>query len=283
MAEDDHEVCCNNTGSSAMVSNLSAIMSDSTFAASSSINQSNASILVSEQPPSPLLSDSAFTATPVIPHSPTPIRTQNHAASQRSPSVVQEQVFALSRKLSVKSNESHSSHDAPPGILTTIHQGEEAGRGRESANLTSGIEVATNDCSLTKSGSAKSTRSVRSYRSLRGIGPYQVGTLRVHSPSPTRSPTEEVYPCLKDGDIFVVRDIPAGVVFGYDTRTLSIKEPGQFEGIKNMPAGAHLIWASSDVTSLRTGYWIMTSKKTSDEYGEIFVRRWDEYNEILDE
>lgn len=282
MAGDDRDLCCDNTGGSVNTSNSSAIMSHSAFAASSNVNPPNAPISFSEQPPSPLLSDSAFTATPVIPSSPTPIRTQSHAAIQRSPSAVHEQVSALSRKLSVKSNEGHGSHDAPPGILMTIHQ-EEAGRGREIANPTLSIEEATNNCSLTKSGSAKSTRSVRSYRSLRGIGPYQVGTLRVHSPSPTRSPTEELHPCMKDGDIFVVRDIPPGVVFGYDTRTLSIREPGQFEGIKNMPAGAHLIWASSDVTSLRTGYWIMTSKKTSDEYGEIFIRRWDQYNEILDE
>jgi A1 cistron-splicing factor AAR2 len=221
-----------------------------------------------------MLSDSAFTFTPVHSQSPTTMRLQSHAAIQRSPSSVQEQVSALSRKLSVKSNESHSSHD-PHGILSTIHQGEEVGKG--SGDSTSSLIEGTNNCSLAKSSSA------RSYTSLRGIGTHQVGTLRVHSPSPTRSPTEKMHPCLEDGDIFIVRDIPAGVIFGYDTRTFSIKEPGQFEGIKNMPPGPHLIWAGSDVASLRTGYWIMTSKKTSDQYGEAYVRQWDKYNEVLDE
>jgi A1 cistron-splicing factor AAR2 len=267
----------NMTGDIKKTLEQSSMMLSSTPAATQNVNPLNGG---SQAPPSPVLSDSAFTATPIACPSPTTVRMQNHAAIQRSSALVQEQVSALSRKLSIKSNGSHGSHDASPGILSTIHQGEETRGERDLGDCGSNILDTTNNCTLEKSGSAKSARS---YTSLRGIGTYQVGTLRVHSPSPTRSPIEETHPCMKDGDVFVVRDIPAGVVFGYDTRTISIKEPGQFEGIKNLPAGAHLIWASSDITSLRTGYWIMTSKKTSDQYGEIFVRGWDQYNEVLDE
>lgn len=110
-----------------------------------------------------------------------------------------------------------------------------------------------------------------------------IGNLRVHSPSPTRANPEDSYPVLKQGAVFIVRCLPVGVVFGYDTRSFTIKQTGKFEGVKHLPPGAHLFWASSDVSSLRTGFWIMVSKKTSEEYGEVFVRRWDEYSETLDE
>lgn len=83
--------------------------------------------------------------------------------------------------------------------------------------------------------------------------------------------------------MFVVRDIPVGIVFGYDTRSFTIKEMGHFDGVKTLPPGAHLFWASSDVTSLRTGFWVLVNKKESEEYGETFIRRWDAYSETLDE
>ena len=249
------------------------------------------------------MSDSASTAIPMNNSAPNASRSpeaaskpgtsfmQNLAATQRSPVTVKEHSVALSRKLSVKSNSSHASSDVAPaaitGVLSTIHQGEEnVNRGRErrdSDSSTSNITETTNKCSLAKSNSEKLTKSVRSYQSLRGIGAFQVGSLRVHSPSPTRSPTEDIHPCLKAGDVFVVRDIPVGVVVGYDTKAITIEKEGRFEGFKNIGPGTHLIWASPTTDSVRTGYWIMTPKKTSEGFGEVIVKRWDKYNEVLDE
>lgn len=88
---------------------------------------------------------------------------------------------------------------------------------------------------------------------------------------------------LKQGAVFIVRELPVGVVFGYDTQSFTIQQTGKFDGVKHLPPGAHLFWASSDVTSLRTGYWMIVSKRTSEEFGEVFVKRWDKYNETIDE
>lgn len=79
----------------------------------------------------------------------------------------------------------------------------------------------------------------------------------------------------------VVRDIPAGVVFGYDTISLTIKKQGAFEGVKNLTPGAHFIWAGTRDGSLRTGFWLMSSKLAFDEYGDVIVKKWDKYNEVL--
>jgi A1 cistron-splicing factor AAR2 len=250
-----------------------------------------------------MMSNSTFTATPMNNSAPNASRSseaaskpgssfmQSLAASQRSPVAVKEHGAALSRKLSVKSNGSHASSDAAPGAITgglsTIHQVEEnVNRGRErggSVSSASSVTEPINKYSLTKSNSEKSTKSVRSYQSLRGIGAFQVGSLRVHSPSPTRSSSEDTHPCLKAGDVFVVRDIPVGVVIGYDTKAITIEKEGRFEGFKSIGPGAHLIWASPRTDSVRTGYWIMTPKKTSEGFGEVIVKRWDKYNEVLDE
>jgi A1 cistron-splicing factor AAR2 len=88
---------------------------------------------------------------------------------------------------------------------------------------------------------------------------------------------------LKSGDVVIVRDIPVGSLFGYDTRSLEITQKGQFEGVKNIPPGAHFIWGGSSKSSLRNGFWLMSLKKASDQYGEIIVKRWDSYVEILAE
>ena len=88
---------------------------------------------------------------------------------------------------------------------------------------------------------------------------------------------------MKSGDIIIVRDIPLGSLIGYDSQSFEIKQKDQFEGIKEFPPGAHFIWGGSSKTSLRNGFWIMSAKRATDEFGEIFVKRWDKYNEILAE
>ncbi|PMD43329.1 hypothetical protein L207DRAFT_423347 [Hyaloscypha variabilis F] len=247
-------------------------------------------------------SDSAFHATPLSASTPpkigdyasktNPTFMQNQISIQRSPSAVKEQASLLSRKLSIKSNDSHGSNDANQShagitnVLSSIPQAEEqADRGRAHGDSTSGIIEAANNCTLSKSNSDRSGKSVsgKSVRSIHAVGTVPLGTLRVHSPSPTRAPSGETYDCLKSGDIVIVRDIPAGSLFGYDMRCLKITQKEQFEGIKNLPPGAHFIWGGSSKSSLRSGFWLMSSKKASDQYGEIIVKRWDRYGEVLEE
>ena len=242
--------------------------------------------------------ESVFTATPInlsTPNARTPAAArpvisfmQNHAANQRSPATVKDHAVSLSRSLSVKSTGSVASNDPAnrPDIFSTIDQAhgesEEVDRGRGLANSNS--SDLTPVCGLSKSTSihsAKSAKSVASYQSLRGIGTYEVGTLRVHSPSPTRPPPAEHHPILKWGDIFVVRGMPVGVTVGFDAQAIEIRKEGRFEGLKNITAGTHLIWVSSNLSSHRTGYWIITKRKGSDEYGETIVKHWDSYNETL--
>ncbi|KAL5319781.1 hypothetical protein ACEPPN_012838 [Leptodophora sp. 'Broadleaf-Isolate-01'] len=245
-------------------------------------------------------SDSAFTATPLVaPSKPAtgeelPAKTnttfiQNQISIQRSPSTVKDHASALSRPrtLSVKSNGSYdTSHSALATLLTSTPETSQSdaykeARGRdlrEQGESDTRIVDATNKCTLSKSSSERSTKSVRS---MQAIGTHSFGTLRVHSPSPTRAPNIKGLEFLKSGDVVVVRDIPAGVVFGYDTISFTIKQQGVFEGIKDLNPGAHFIWAGTSDGSLRTGFWLMSSKLTSDEYGEVIVKRWDKYNEVL--
>lgn len=250
-------------------------------------------------------SDSAFHATPInATLTSTPPKSgdyqsknnstfmQNQISIQRSPSAVKEQASALSRKLSIKSNDSHNSNDANQNhmgmtnVLSSIPQADEQmDRGRAIGDSTSNLVEAANKCSLSKSSSERSGKSVgsKSVRSIHALGNCPLGTLRVHSPSPTRASSGETYECLKSGDIVIVRDIPNGSLFGYDTRCLEITTKEQFEGIKNLPPGAHFIWGGSSKSSLRGGFWLMSAKIASDQYGEIIVKRWDRYGGVLEE
>ncbi|KAK0099866.1 hypothetical protein ONS96_007819 [Cadophora gregata f. sp. sojae] len=246
--------------------------------------------------------DSAFTATPLVgppttcsttdqsEASPSKTNTtfiQNQISVQRSPSTVKDHASALSRALSVKSNGSHE--NPQPAISALLISTPEATqrdvyqetRGREQTergDSDASIVDSTNKCTLSKSSSERSNKSVRS---MQAIGTHSFGTLRVHSPSPTRAPNIKGLEFLKSGDVVVVRDIPVGVVFGYDTISLTIKKQGVFEGVKNLDPGAHFVWAGTRDGSLRTGFWLMSSKLASDEYGEVIVKTWDKYNEVL--
>jgi A1 cistron-splicing factor AAR2 len=243
-----------------------------------------------------LESDDAFSATPVITNASKvdsnasttdPTFIQNQISIQRSSSIAISQASALSRKLSVKSSGSHEATGTPiSGVL--LDNGEErAGHGLGCGNSNAPLAEATTNCSLAKStsastnGSLKSVESAKSVRSVHAVGSYPLGSLRVHSPSPTRESTE-VRHFLKSGDVVIIRDIPIGSLFGYDTRGFIIKGEDNFEGLKEIPPGAHFIWGGSSATSLRNGFWIMSNKAT-DELGEIYVKRWDKENEVLEE
>jgi A1 cistron-splicing factor AAR2 len=207
-----------------------------------------------------------------------PTFIQNQISIQRSPSNAKEHASALSRQLSMKA----SGFDFRPSNITLlaefIHEDDRA-RGRERSGSDSSVVEGVNNCTLSKSGSDRSAKSVRS---LHALGSYPLGSLRVHSPSPTRKLRIDSHECLKSGDVVIIREIPAGSLIGYDTKALVIKKDEQFEGIKEIPSGAHFIWGGSSSASLRTGFWIMAAKRASDEYGEIHIRRWDSYAEVID-
>ena len=240
-------------------------------------------------------SDVAFTATTPANASKTknnaatndPTFIQNQISIQRSPSVTAAHVAALSRKLSVNSNGSHEA--AGPSISGILEQGEErVDRGRKRDDSASSLIEATTRCNLTKSPSVsthdsnKSVKSTKSVRSVHAVGSYPLGSLRVHSPSPTR-PDVEARAFLKSGAVILVRDVPPGSLIGYDTKGLVVKQKGDFEGLREVPPGAHFLWGGASKNSLRSGFWIMIPKKGTDELGEIHVKRWDKDTETLDE
>ena len=248
-------------------------------------------------------SDAAFCATPLVANAPKVDDTapsmdttfmQNQISIQRSPSTAISHASALSRKLSTKSNGSPEA--AGPSICGVLHENgererERVGRGRGRADSNSSLIEATNKCNIAKSasvstnGSAKSTNSIESAKSVRevhAVGSYPLGSLRVHSPSPTRGGTE-TRSFLTSGDAFIARDVPPGSLFGYDTRGFVIQVGDGFEGLKDIPPGAHFMWGGAEKASLRNGFWIMTGKKASNEIGEVHVKRWDKENEVLDE
>ncbi|KAI1824399.1 hypothetical protein F4861DRAFT_530939 [Xylaria intraflava] len=82
------------------------------------------------------------------------------------------------------------------------------------------------------------------------------------------------------GDVFVLDGLPPGSTVGCDTKSLNSAPP--FPGFRDIPPGMHLIWvAPSESTSLRSGYWIYTPEKDGPQPGQVYVKQWDEFNEVL--
>lgn len=186
----------------------------------------------------------------------------------------------LPKTLSVKSDCSVDSFGRKPSIASSLlpTQQDPQDRGRSHNESNSDLIEASNNMNLSKSPSNASVRSVQA------VGNFPLGTLHVHSPGPTHPPASSGdIEWLKSGDVFIVRDIPEGAIIGYDTQVLTISKRDHFEGIKDISPGVHLIWGGSGVTSLRNGFWFISSKLASDEFGEVYVKRWDKQNEIIQE
>ncbi|TEY41979.1 hypothetical protein BOTCAL_0402g00040 [Botryotinia calthae] len=234
---------------------------------------------------SPTTTDESIAETAKIEESTTrsdPSFIQHQISLQRSPSATKSHVSALSGQLSVKS--SGSSPRLGFSSLAIAHSDDGQRRSRGDSNGSNAGEVSKS--TLLKSDSHSSGLSMNSEKSVHSVnvvGSYPLGTLRVHSPSPTRERGVEHHEILKHGDVVIIRNLPASTIFGYDTKAYTIKTEGTFEGVKQIPAGAHFFWGGSGNGSSRTGFWLMTMKLASDEFGEINVLRWDNYHESLEE
>ncbi|KAK1769059.1 AAR2 protein-domain-containing protein [Phialemonium atrogriseum] len=154
-----------------------------------------------------------------------------------------------------------------------------------------------NSSSLAKSNSTASAgrRSIASHISVGAIGTIPFGALRVHRPSesPQSTPAdlaitgplaeefEEPPPpptkCLEKGDIFLILDLPLGFTVGIDTQTVSARST-QIPGFRDIPPGPHFLWVLASGAIFRSGYWFVTG-----ELGEVRVKQWDKYNEVIGE
>lgn len=85
---------------------------------------------------------------------------------------------------------------------------------------------------------------------------------------------------LTGGDVFILDNIPENFIIGCDTT--SLKSTQSFPGFRDIPPGVHLIWvAPSESTSSRSGYWIHTPEKEPTQPGHVYVKQWDQFNEVL--
>ncbi|KAI0014051.1 hypothetical protein F4779DRAFT_624806 [Xylariaceae sp. FL0662B] len=144
------------------------------------------------------------------------------------------------------------------------------------------------------SPSLRSIRSAKSVESLTVTGAIPLDSLRVHEPDEDQDPaTPLTIPDLitmepsdsrpsfpKGSDVLLLDDLPANFTIGCDTMSFSTTQP--FQGFRNIPSGGHLFWvAPSESTSSRSAYWIITPEREDQELGEVYVKQWDKFNEVL--
>ncbi|XXH04909.1 C2H2 finger domain transcription factor con7 [Hypoxylon texense] len=86
-------------------------------------------------------------------------------------------------------------------------------------------------------------------------------------------------------DVFLLDDLPAGFVVGCDAASFGTnKQQPPFQGFRDIPAGAHLVWVSpSESASTRSAYWIVTPKREAWQPADVYVKQWSQYSEILGE
>lgn len=148
----------------------------------------------------------------------------------------------------------------------------------------------------TDSGQSSSKASLLSHQSVPVTGTFPLGTLRVHqvmdSPRPRHpearpqadlsemppledGPSGDSTPL--DGDVFLILDLPPNSTVGCDARAINTGASG-FKGIRHIPPGPHFVWVSEPSALSRCGYWFVAQEK-----GQVRVKQWDKYNEVLAE
>lgn len=111
-----------------------------------------------------------------------------------------------------------------------------------------------------------------------------MGNLRSNQDNVDDEQKSSLFEFLNSGDVIIVSGMPDGALFGFDTVSFSIGKDGQFEGLRDVPSGPHFIYGSStsDVTT-RNGFWILSEKRATGDKGSIFVRRWSNDSETLED
>ncbi|KAI1200409.1 A1 cistron-splicing factor [Nemania serpens] len=85
---------------------------------------------------------------------------------------------------------------------------------------------------------------------------------------------------LSSGDVLILDDLPANFTVGCDTTSFTSAQ--SFPGFRDIPPGVHLIWvAPSESTSSRSGFWICTPERDDTQPGNVYVKQWDRFNEVL--
>lgn len=81
-------------------------------------------------------------------------------------------------------------------------------------------------------------------------------------------------PIDSSDDLIVLTDLPAGVIIGYDTKSLTLAESKKLLGLKEVPKGVHFVWAGSRDNSRRSGFWIITPSE-DDAIRNVIIKQWD--------
>jgi len=159
--------------------------------------------------------------------------------------------------------------------------------------------------SKSNSTASASGRSTKSYDSIKVLGAFALGSLRVvchddpprmssgddgdggpppldppeSAPKPkrqshSRSPKNVMAHSLGGGDVVVVLQMPKDYIVGYDALAFTATD---FAGVRGLPPGAHFFWAAnSENTSSRSGFWVMSSG-----VDRVHVIQWHKYNEVF--
>jgi A1 cistron-splicing factor AAR2 len=210
-----------------------------------------------------------------------PTFVQNQISLQRNPSTAKSYTSSISRQLSLHSNSSYDASLNQSGILTVLEYSDAQNK-HVLDDSPGGVTEGIRNCTLTKSTSRSTMKSSRSVDSVIALGTHPLGTLRVHSDDLENGNLAPE--CLLSGDVVVVTSMPTNSIFGIDTVAFSLGKDAHFEGIRELPSGAHFIYGgSSSELSTRNGFWIMSKQRATGERGEIFVKRWDSYHETLED
>ncbi|OIW34115.1 hypothetical protein CONLIGDRAFT_568761 [Coniochaeta ligniaria NRRL 30616] len=176
----------------------------------------------------------------------------------------------------------------PPGATEQTHIKENSNSSQQSESpAKSHHSDLARACGIAKSDS---TTSARTHKSIPFIGAYPIGALQVHKvdDSPKSCPAERDHAaesespplpppkCLDKGDCFIIIGLPDKFTVGLDTIALTTSNGREFRGFRDIPPGPHFLWMSEPGALSRCGYWFVTG-----QHGEVRVKQWDAYNEVL--
>lgn len=129
------------------------------------------------------------------------------------------------------------------------------------------------------------------------VGQWAVGSLRLHEEvvQEEEKLEEELQEKIKEkrklmrlstiqkqsNGTLILSTLPKTMFLGLDAAVFGVADKSTLVGVKGLPSGAHLLYGGIRPDFARSAVWFICGGEDGNQVGEVFVRKWNAYEEVI--
>lgn len=144
------------------------------------------------------------------------------------------------------------------------------------------------------------SNSAKSVESMVAAGHFGIGSLRLHEDlleeekennilrDPQKAEQQEIHRIteegnfLRSGDALILSDFPKDFFLALDAGAFLSSDISTLTGVSGIPPGVHLLYGGLGTDVMRSGIWMICGAKyKTSGIGEVVVRKWSAYDELI--